>query len=392
MNNFFSNIQKEARKIALTPAERENMRLRLEGVMQAHAIPAMGAVPSPYFSSLISRISVPIALVLIIAVGGGGLTYAAEGTLPGDLLYPVKISVNESVRGAFAFSDESKAEWHATAAERRMEEAETLADKGSLTPEVRSELEANFEEHAERVAEVVERAEAKDAVRAANIRTRFTSSLAAHASVIARLGDGSEDSATRRESKDFAERINERERKFARADSAISVTIARDTSGTLAVRTASKVNLEAPAPTLAIAIDTDTAVAIELEGNASTTLAEAEEAFTEVAVHLDATTSSEVRYQISRIRAQIGEARGQREEGDTSSARSAGERALKDAATLRAFLRAQFRSERNILPATLSPEPESENTPDKKESLPAVPPPAVEIITPPPAGTRTLPL
>src|SRR3990167_7091842 len=125
MNTFSSNIQKEARKIGLTSGERESMRLRLEGVMQADHLAGGGPSPSPYFSFVTPRFAVPV-LVLIIVVGGGGISYAAEGTLPGDLLYPVKITVNESVRGALAFSAASKAEWHATAAERRMVEVETL--------------------------------------------------------------------------------------------------------------------------------------------------------------------------------------------------------------------------------------------------------------------------
>ncbi|MEK7479684.1 MAG: DUF5667 domain-containing protein, partial [Patescibacteria group bacterium] len=358
VNNLFSNIQKEARKIALTPDERESMRLRLEGVMQAHHLSGQGGggpSPSPYFSFVTARAAVP-ALVLILLIGGGGVSYAAEGTLPGDLLYPVKITVNESVRGALAFSPQSKAKWHATAAERRMVEVETLADRGTLTPEVRSALEANFEDHAQEIEGIVDEAEAEDPVRAADIRTRFTSSLAAHASVISRLGDGSEDNETRRESKDFAERINERERKFARADRAASGTTGGATSVTLAVRMVSKESAEAPAPTLSVAVDADTAVAVRLEENASTTLREAEVEFDSVRSRLNETTISQVRDQISRVRGQIERAREKMAEGDMSRARKDGERALNDATALRTFLKAQNRSEQNILPATLSDE------------------------------------
>ncbi len=378
MNTFFSNIQKEARKIALTSGERESMRLRLEGVIGAHHFSrgeGGGPVRSPYFSFAAPRFAVP-ALVLIIVVGGGGVSYAAEGTLPGDFLYPVKISVNESVRGALAFSDESKAEWHATAVERRMEEAETLADKGSLTPEVRSELETNFEEHAERVAEVVDRAEAKDPVRAAHIRTRFTSSLAAHASVIARLGDGSEDSDTRRESKNIAKRIHERGREIARADRAQPGNDAgndgRGSSNTIAVRTATKANVETPTATFAITADADMAVAAQLEENASTTLREAEVEFGNMKSHLNATTVTQVREQISRVRGQIKHARDTRNGGDVSKARDEGERALKDATTLHAFLKAQNKSEQSILPAVLSDEMDEDSREEgRKEEKPA---------------------
>ena len=346
MNKFSSNIQKEARKIGLTSGERESMRLRLEGVMQEHHLSGGGPVPSPYFSFITPRSAVP-ALVLIIVIGGGGVSYAAEGTVPGDLLYPVKITVNESVRGTLAFSPASKAEWHATAAERRMVEVETLADRGTLTPEVRSELEANFEDHAQEVEGIVDEAEAEDPVRAADIRTRFTSTLAAHANVSSRLGDGSEDNETRRESKDFAERVNERERKFARADRPVAVKTERDGSGETTVRTFAKTDMAAPAPTLSVAVDADTAVAVRLEENASTTLREAQVEFDSVRSRLNETTVSQGRDQISRVRGQIEHARDKRIGGDASRAREDGERALHDATALRTFLKAQSRSEQN---------------------------------------------
>src|SRR3989338_3923939 len=377
MNKFSSNIQKEARKIGLTSGERESMRLRLEGVMQEHHLSGGGPVPSPYFSFIAPRSAVP-ALVLIIVIGGGGVSYAAEGTVPGDLLYPVKITVNESVRGTLAFSPASKAEWHATAAERRMVEVETLADRGTLTPEVRSELEANFEDHAQEVEGIVDEAEAEDPVRAADIRTRFTSTLAAHANVISRLGDGSEDNETRRESKDFAERVNERERKFARADRPVAVKTERDGSGETTVRTFAKTDMAAPAPTLSVAVDADTAVAVRLEENASTTLREGPEEFDSVRSRLNEPTVSQVRDQISRVRGQIEPAREKRIGGDASRAREDGERALHDATALRTFLKAQSRSEQNVLPATISDEKDEDSredegrTEDRPADLPAV--------------------
>ncbi len=84
----------------------------------------------------------PLALSLVLALTvGTGTSYAAEGALPGDTLYPVKIRVNESVQGALAVSDEAKVAWHATRVERRLAEAEALASRGRLTPAARAELE-----------------------------------------------------------------------------------------------------------------------------------------------------------------------------------------------------------------------------------------------------------
>src|SRR3989344_3616455 len=54
-----------------------------------------------------------IASLVIALMLGGGVSFAAEGSLPGDALYPVKVSVNEEVRGAITVGAEAKAEWEA---------------------------------------------------------------------------------------------------------------------------------------------------------------------------------------------------------------------------------------------------------------------------------------
>jgi len=61
---------------------------------------------------------VTACVVLVLLLGGGGTAMAAGGTVPGDLLYPVKM-VTEKTRLAFTFSDLAKAELHVDLAERR---------------------------------------------------------------------------------------------------------------------------------------------------------------------------------------------------------------------------------------------------------------------------------
>ena len=65
---------------------------------------------------------------------------AAEGTLPGDTLYPVKVYVNERVAGSFSVSSKSKVKWEATLIERRLEEAEELLARGRLSAQAEGEL------------------------------------------------------------------------------------------------------------------------------------------------------------------------------------------------------------------------------------------------------------
>jgi hypothetical protein len=81
-----------------------------------------------------------IAAIAALFVSLGGISYAAESTVPGDLLYPVKIHVNENVSAAFHVSEESKADFYSDRAEERVEEAQALMAEGRLNAEAREEL------------------------------------------------------------------------------------------------------------------------------------------------------------------------------------------------------------------------------------------------------------
>jgi hypothetical protein len=72
---------------------------------------------------------------------------AAEQTIPGDILYPIKIHVNEVVVSALQMTPEKKAQWEETRAERRMAEAKSLDAKGKLSDERRVELEGMINTH-----------------------------------------------------------------------------------------------------------------------------------------------------------------------------------------------------------------------------------------------------
>src|SRR5581483_8271791 len=135
----------------LSRDEKQRMRMHVyDAVESSHFEPApqvaqVRRVRSVYvfFSP---RLASALAAVLIIVLGSG-TAYASEGALPGDALYAVKVHGTEPALGALAVSDEAKAQWHATVAQTRLEEAETLASQGKLDATTSQELAANFDEH-----------------------------------------------------------------------------------------------------------------------------------------------------------------------------------------------------------------------------------------------------
>ncbi len=96
--------------------------------------------PKNMYALLLKPASMVISGVIVFT---GGTGIAAQQSLPGDALYPVKVG-QEEVRSWFALSTEAQAELSLELAEERLREAEELAVKGELTAEKRADLEARF--------------------------------------------------------------------------------------------------------------------------------------------------------------------------------------------------------------------------------------------------------
>jgi hypothetical protein len=189
MMHNLEQLEKLSSKVRLEPEKKAAMRTRLLSFIAAHeALKAEPAkVPFPWAQKFVLPASA-FALLLIV---GGGTSLAAEKALPGDALYAVKINVNEPLVTAFAPTEGAKAEWHATVALRRLEEADTLALQGKLTPEEKSKIEVSFETSATKAQATFASLDEKgdgSAEKADDLSIKFESSLKAHAEILARLG------------------------------------------------------------------------------------------------------------------------------------------------------------------------------------------------------------
>lgn len=81
--------------------------------------------------TLVNRLRTTMAVALVVAgLGGGtGMVYAAQGSLPGEALYPVKLG-SENVRLALTLTPDTKAEVNLELAERRVEEVVIQSARG----------------------------------------------------------------------------------------------------------------------------------------------------------------------------------------------------------------------------------------------------------------------
>jgi len=85
---------------------------------------------------------------LVILLVGGSVSYAAQDALPGDPLYPVKVSINEEVQSyLYHSSPESHAMYEARRAGQRLQEIEELATRGKVDVNNFSQMSHNLETH-----------------------------------------------------------------------------------------------------------------------------------------------------------------------------------------------------------------------------------------------------
>src|SRR3989338_8750977 len=79
---------------------REHTRALLSEYVKMRQVRAQPAIPSyeSGLSGFFVRHSMPAFAAVFVLIIGGGPAAAAEGALPGDILYPVKVHVNEEMR------------------------------------------------------------------------------------------------------------------------------------------------------------------------------------------------------------------------------------------------------------------------------------------------------
>ena len=157
---------KKLRKIKLKAKEKSAIRDFLH-VRIADDVRHISYNPFIYFNLSNHRTMLATIIAAILLLTGGGTSMAAEMSVPGDFLYPIKTEVNERVIEVFKRNEEKRADWSARQAERRLEEANHLLEDGQLTPANSAFLAEKFRQHVDKTNELVEKLEEKGNIQAA---------------------------------------------------------------------------------------------------------------------------------------------------------------------------------------------------------------------------------
>lgn len=205
MNKNFSKIIKDAKTFSLSENDKKSVMDKVSKFIKEHPVsdapreiltPEVGdKIKTPYLKSSLPIFSLFnkykfISLALIIAfVLSGGTSFAANYSLPGDILYPVKIHVNENIKSFVAFSYDAEAKVEIQKADERLKEQEALALKGEVDEETKAQIRANFLKHEEKVKKIIERVkEGGDIETAGKITSRFEGVFKSHKDAASSIG------------------------------------------------------------------------------------------------------------------------------------------------------------------------------------------------------------
>lgn len=201
MKSFDTEIKKYSEKIALKASEKRMLRERLVSYMEYHprtknlshaktAAAPRGIASESFiifrFSPFQLRVMSGVFVLLLVI-----MPFAAERSVPGDVLYLVKTGFNETIQAGLASSPYEKIEFETKLMERRIAEARTLASEGKLTEAVQAQLEETVKEHTDAVQSSLAELRTQDADGAALAQISFNASLEVQSAVL-----GDEENAT----------------------------------------------------------------------------------------------------------------------------------------------------------------------------------------------------
>lgn len=200
MNNEFNNIIKAIKTLKLSENEKAIMKSNVFSSVTpsdisnvTNSIPGRlyyGKYIENYFNLLIKQNNFMPALIIAIMLAlTGGTSAVAEKAIPGDALYQMKVSFNEPVAGLFAVSKESKAALQERLVERRLQEAQKVVAKNTLSTSTQAEIETRVNNQIAKFTLAVKNlSEDKNkAVSSSELAVRLESALQAHQNILERI-------------------------------------------------------------------------------------------------------------------------------------------------------------------------------------------------------------
>ncbi len=154
-------------------------------------------VAKSWYSYFAEKKFVPALAALVLLVSTGGVSIAAERALPGDLLYSLKVNMNEGVRGLVAVTPEAKAKFALEVTDRRLKEAAVLSTRGKLDGKATFIIQREITKQANQVKNQVASLVATNNLRSAQeIALNFESALRTHEFILQKISENNTPATT----------------------------------------------------------------------------------------------------------------------------------------------------------------------------------------------------
>lgn len=156
-----------------------------------------GSIKSPYWSphaiaAYVGRSGVRVfsfATILLLS-GGGTAVLAAERSVPGDMLYSIKVNITEPALDKIYDTVEEKARWQGEKTVRRLREAETLALQGRLDEEKSKVIEEKIKEHGEEFYAVIsDLSTSTESETRESVEIEYESKVRAHSKILSKISE-----------------------------------------------------------------------------------------------------------------------------------------------------------------------------------------------------------
>jgi hypothetical protein len=190
------------------------------------------------------RFAPTLAIILVLMLVGGTSVYA-EKAVPGDLLYGIKVGVNESAAGLFAVSKEEKTEWQERLVERRLDEAYRLSFQDNLNEATRVELEKRIKNEIDSFTANVNELALRngESIHSSDLNIRLQAALKAYQNVLEKLsGDTTIGEDTRNETGKFISILEESHSKVKRDHENLALNVGVDSQSISSVSTTSSIS------------------------------------------------------------------------------------------------------------------------------------------------------
>lgn len=195
MKSFKEQFKKQSERIRLSSREKGDLKNRLVSYMEYHPLTdnTRGLyenrvdntfIPSPSFAFRFSARYVKSFAGLFVVFMVVAIPVFAEKSLPGDVLYPMKVQFNEELRSTLSFSPHAKIEWETARLERRISEARLLAKEGRLTDDAERLVTKAIKKHSDNAQQRIVALREKNEDEATMAELSLVSSLSVQAEVL----------------------------------------------------------------------------------------------------------------------------------------------------------------------------------------------------------------